>query len=122
VSVGNGSARPGLPALQGDRIGGMIVTEFDPGGQVVAKHGKPIEAPRRVWRMTPSAPQGEIVDSTLPAVAPKAVEKAAEKPAGSETVDPHWRASSFDLLHGLEVSDEADTIPGELFDELFKQK
>lgn len=33
---------------------------------------------------------------------------------------PSWRASSHDLMTGLQVSDVTDTIPGELFDELFK--
>jgi hypothetical protein len=35
--------------------------------------------------------------------------------------DPWWRQSSFDLQRGLEVNEEPiDTIPAELFDELFK--
>jgi len=33
---------------------------------------------------------------------------------------PSWRASSHDLLTGATVSDVTDTIPGDLFDELFK--
>jgi hypothetical protein len=33
---------------------------------------------------------------------------------------PNWRASSYDLLTGLTVHDVTDTIPGEIFDELFK--
>ena len=32
-----------------------------------------------------------------------------------------WRASSFDLLNGVEVRDHTDTIPGELFNRLFKR-
>jgi hypothetical protein len=32
---------------------------------------------------------------------------------------PSWRASSYDLLTGSSVSEVEDTIPGELFDELF---
>jgi hypothetical protein len=46
--------------------------------------------------------------------------------------DPHeeeateqawWRESSFDLRRGLDVEDESQTtIPGELFDELVKQR
>jgi hypothetical protein len=36
--------------------------------------------------------------------------------------DPWWRQSSFDLHRGLEVNEDAiDTIPAELFDELFKR-
>ena len=33
----------------------------------------------------------------------------------------NWRASSYDLLNGLEVTDQSDSIPGELFDELFNR-
>jgi hypothetical protein len=33
---------------------------------------------------------------------------------------PSFRASSHDLLTGATVSDVTDTIPGDLFDELFK--
>ena len=34
---------------------------------------------------------------------------------------PDWRGSSWDLLNGVEVSDESDSIPGELFDRLFRR-
>ena len=34
---------------------------------------------------------------------------------------PDWRGSSWDLLNGVEVSDETDSIPGELFDRLFRR-
>ncbi len=34
---------------------------------------------------------------------------------------PDWRGSSWDLLNGVEVSDETDSIPGELFDSLFRR-
>ena len=34
---------------------------------------------------------------------------------------PSWRASSHDFLTGSTVSDVTDTIPGELFDELFSR-
>ena len=33
---------------------------------------------------------------------------------------PSWRASSYDLLTGLTMRDVTDTIPGEIFDELFR--
>ena len=33
-----------------------------------------------------------------------------------------WQSSSFDLLSGLQVRDVTDTIPGCVFDELFKGK
>jgi len=47
---------------------------------------------------------------------------AAEVPA--TVIDPapvvSWHGSSFDLMTGLDVSDESDSIPGELFDRLFR--
>ena len=33
---------------------------------------------------------------------------------------PDLLASTFDLLQGLDVSEEADSFPAELFDELFR--
>ncbi len=68
---------------------------------------------RRVWRITPDAPLGEYVDPTRP---PVELTQPPDKP------EPGWLVSSFELTHGLEVSDETDTLPGELFDELFKKK
>ena len=105
--------------------------------------------PRRVWRMTSDAPQGEFVDLGLsPVDVPEAPvikrtfhpETRASSRAGA--IDPplgdaagagegavrvlnpakvpSWRASSYDLLTGLTVRDVTDTIPGAIFDELFK--
>ena len=68
---------------------------------------------RRVWRITPNAPHGEYVD---PDQQPEELTHPPEKP------EPGWLVSSFELTHGLDVSDETDTIPGELFDEIFKKK
>ena len=105
--------------------------------------------PRRVWRMTIDAPQGEILDvGGKPADALEAgVVKRTFHPetrvgsarsgatdvvpidaaAGDAAVRmlspakvPSWRASSYDLLTGLTVRDVTDTIPGAIFDELFK--
>jgi hypothetical protein len=37
-------------------------------------------------------------------------------------VNPSWGQSSFDLHHGLDVSeDEIDTVPAELLNDLFKR-
>ena len=33
-----------------------------------------------------------------------------------------WIVSSFDLLKGADVADDPDTVPDELFDELFPPK
>lgn len=38
-----------------------------------------------------------------------------------EKVDRWWYESSYDLRSGLEVSDNFDTVPGDLLDELFKR-
>lgn len=78
-------------------------------------HRKGTDKPRRlVWRITPNSPNGEYVD--LDAPPPKVPANPLERP------EPGWRESSFDLAHGLEVSDETDTWPGELIDEMFKKK
>ncbi len=75
--------------------------------------------PRRVWRMTPDAPLGELVDFDPTEAA------ASHADAPLKVLDPapvvDWRGSSFDLLNGVEVRDHSDSIPAELFDRLFKQ-
>ena len=124
--------------------------------------------PRRVWRMTPDAPQGEYLElvpkevrgeaSEAPKVpshsdrstaygavslpsgrndATQATENSHATPPGrpDETEAPSpppmrtrvlrpaqvesWQSSSFDLFSGCTVREVTDTIPGELFDELF---
>jgi len=103
--------------------------------------------PRRVWRMTTDSPQGEFVDvagGPTEAAEPKVVKRTfhpevrttaarTELPVPDSTPSseaavrvlnpakvPSWRASSYDLLTGLTVRDVTDTIPGAIFDELFK--
>ena len=79
---------------------------------------KPPPLPRRVWRATASAPMGEFVDIDL-------TSPAAQDTTHARVLDPapvvDWRSSSYDLLNGLEVNDDEDSIPGDLFDELFKR-
>jgi len=70
-------------------------------------------ATKRVWRITPNAPHGEYVD---PSQVPAELSRPAERP------EPGWLVSSFELTRGLDVSDECDTLPGDLFDELFTKK
>lgn len=70
---------------------------------------------RRVWRVSEAAPLGEFVypDELVP-----------QRPVTTdgEPVDPGWRMSSFELTQGLEVSEApADTVPGDVFDELFRR-
>lgn len=71
--------------------------------------------------MTVTAPQGELVDfdptESQPAAAAQSVPPRVLEPA--PVVD--WRASSYDLLNGVEVRDHTDSIPGELFDRLFRR-
>ena len=71
-----------------------------------------------MWRMTTDAPRGEFVDfdPTVPAPVVKDVPLKVIDPAPVVS----WRASSYDLLNGLDVTDHTDSIPGELFDRLFK--
>ena len=101
--------------------------------------------PRRVWRMTTDSPQGEVFDvgsAPTEAPGPKVVKRTfhpevrttaartdppVEAASGEAAVRvlnpakvPSWRASSYDLLTGLTVRDVTDTIPGAIFDELFK--
>lgn len=70
---------------------------------------------RVLWRMTEAAPQGEFVDANKPA-APAPATPAVEKPEPSYG---SWLESSFELLHGTEINDGPDTVPDDLFDELF---
>jgi len=74
---------------------------------------------RRIWRKTPVATARVRVDfdPTAPAGGLEEVPPKVLDPA--PVVD--WRGSSFDLLNGVEVFDHSNTIPGELFDKLFKR-
>ena len=70
--------------------------------------------------MTHDAPLGALVDFD-----PTAVQRSAHAEAVPKVLDPapvvDWRASSYDLLNGVEICDQSDSIPGDLFDELFKR-
>ncbi len=82
---------------------------------------KKLPPPRRVWRVTLEAPMGEFVDLD-PLTAPPG---GAEADVAPKVLDPapvvDWRSSSWDLLNGCEVNDDEESIPGDLFDELFKR-
>jgi hypothetical protein len=69
-------------------------------------------ARRMVWRITEAAPLGEFVD---PDVATEEVvrERDEERNSGG------WVVSSFELLNGTDIHEGPDTVPAELFDELF---
>jgi hypothetical protein len=74
---------------------------------------------RRVWRVTAAAPLGEVVD-----VEPSATEAGTHRQEAANATEPRefgWRQSSLDLSDGLEVCEDQDTVPADLFDELFKR-
>jgi hypothetical protein len=74
---------------------------------------------RRVWRMTPDTPLGKLVDFDPTEAAGGVADAPLKVLDPAPVVD--WRGSSFDLLNGVEVRDHSDSIPGELFDRLFKR-
>jgi hypothetical protein len=72
------------------------------------------DQPKRVWRISERAPQGEWVD-------PAKVDEQRPLGALPEVSSGGWVVSSFDLLHGTDVIEDTqgDTIPDALLDELF---
>ncbi|CAN5909833.1 hypothetical protein BH11PSE8_BH11PSE8_00760 [soil metagenome] len=66
---------------------------------------------RRVWRITEAAPAGEFVDADQ-------IQVRAER---TEVTPPGFVASSYELLAGVDVNDDPDSVPAELFDELFNK-
>lgn len=66
--------------------------------------------------MTPENTLGEILER-----APTGVEYSSKAVAKALTPVStlNWRASSYDLLHGLVVRDVSETIPGHIFEALF---
>lgn len=65
-----------------------------------------------IWRISEDAPLGEFVDpDTQPA--PNHVNPP-------DIGQPGWAISSFELMRGVEISEDAETVPAELFDQLFK--
>jgi hypothetical protein len=77
--------------------------------------------PRRVWRITAQAPLGEFVEVDPAAAESKA--RSPDAPVILESPRPaSWHESTGDLLAGVVVTDETDSMPGELFDELFNPR
>ena len=64
-----------------------------------------------VWRISERAPMGEWVD-------PAQHDEPTLAPNLPEVSSGGWVISSFDLLHGTDITED-DTIPGDLLDELF---
>jgi hypothetical protein len=94
-----------LPSRSGEILGGRV--EF--------RHSAPQSVKEVVWRVSRDTPSGERVDSTS-ALAPTSKTEPSEEPSSSDS----WVSSSFDLLHGVDVSENEDTVPAELLDELFQ--
>jgi hypothetical protein len=76
---------------------------------------KTTAAAKKVWRISDSAPKGEWVNDVAP-VAPKQGKDLPEVSQGP------WVRSSYDLLDGTDVTEGPDTLPDDLFDELFPPK
>jgi hypothetical protein len=87
---------------------------------------KPVapEPVKRVWRITQGNPLGEWVEVVPPATAKPGPAHRERPPAESELPEVSygsWVTSSYDLLDGSDVTEDPDTIPGELLDDLFPQ-
>lgn len=78
----------------------------------MSRHKAPPKPKRLVWRISDHAPLGEWVNPNIPAEPRKKLELP-------EVSSGQWMRSSFDLLSGVDVNDAPNTVPDELFDELF---
>lgn len=66
-------------------------------------------------------PQG--VPGISQPVSPLAPRDPRDSAPEEKVIDRWWFESSFDLCKGLEVDENAgDTVPGELFDEMFHRR
>ena len=68
----------------------------------------------KVWRISESSPMGEWVELTA---SPRTA-RISRSPL-PEVEQGTWVRSSYDLLDGIDVNDGEDTVPADLFDELF---
>ena len=100
------------------------MTPETPQGQFVEPAPKPAETTARK-AVNKRWYQAEIRLSSRPE-SPADEATAAIEPSGDERARllapakvPSWRASSHDLATGLTVADFTDTVPGELYDQLF---
>ena len=66
-------------------------------------------AKKLIWRISDSAPFGEFVHRN----------GSVARGDGPEVSSGGWAVSSFELLHGTEITENPDTIPDSLLDELF---
>ena len=77
---------------------------------------------RRVWRVSAEAPLGEVIEIEIDSELGHfdAVARRSEASNSAEPRDFGWRQSSLELSDGLEVTENEDTVPAALWDELFK--
>ena len=81
--------------------------------ETIVKMKMPKEATTMVWRISESTPMGEWVDlRAVPRV-------SAPKTHLPDVQQGTWVRSSYDLLDGIDVDEADDTVPVDLFDELF---
>ena len=80
----------------------------------MARHNASAKPKRLIWRISDRAPLGEWVDARLQPEPPKV--NLPEVSSGQ------WVRSSFDLLNGIEMDESPNTVPDDLFDELFPPK
>lgn len=79
----------------------------------MARHKAPAKTKRLIWRISDHAPLGEWVDPSLPPPAPPPPDDPVEVERRG------WRRSTYDLLKGVDIDDNPNTVPDDLFDELF---
>lgn len=114
----NSSARP--------RIDSQTIREqlAEAGKDVMMKSKKPAQSlHRRVWRVSSQAPLGEMVDVSTDADVRTTESDAKRAEAANTPVvrEAGWQQSSLELSDGLEVREDHDTVPGDLWDEFFKR-
>jgi hypothetical protein len=78
----------------------------------MARPTVPAKSKRLVWRISDRAPLGEWVD-------PATLAEPAAKDL-PEVTSGRWLRSSFDLLNGVDIDESPNTVPDDLFDELFR--
>jgi hypothetical protein len=86
-------------------------------GVAVDKNKPAARTTKVVWRISESSPMGEWVELRPARSAPP----RTTSPLGDlpEVSFGGWVMSSFDLLNGTDINENPDTVPGELYDELF---
>ena len=78
------------------------------------------DADNWTWRSSQGAPAGEWVDRSAPPPPPPVRPVPSPITKLPEVSTGGWLVSSFDLLSGTDVvEDDLDSVPMDLFDELF---